>query len=158
LLEGIDQVAQDTKYSGNSLLSGVINLTFQVGSGNVAAEDRITISTSSGLLSSNLGLSTLSLNSIASAQSALTSLDNALVSVNLVVGEIGMAASRIEFASGNLAAVIENFDASHSTIRDADMALEMTTLTKNQILLQAGTAMLAQANLIPQSVLALLGQ
>jgi flagellin len=157
LLAEIDQIAMDTKYSGNSLLSGSINLTFQVGSGNVAAEDRISVSTSSGLLSNNLGLSTLNLSSIASAQSALTSLDAALVSVNLVVGEIGAAASRIEFASGNLAMVIENLDASHSTIRDADMAFEMTNLTRDQILLQAGTAMLSQANLIPQSVLSLLG-
>jgi len=157
LLAEIDQIASDTKYSGNSLLSGVINLTFQVGSGNVTAEDRITVTTSSGLLSSNLGLSALSLNSIASAQSALDALDAALVSVNLVVGEIGAAASRIEFASGNLAMVIENLDASHSTIRDADMAFEMVNLTRDQILLQAGTAMLTQANLIPQSVLALLG-
>ena len=157
LLAEIDQIATDTKYSGNSLLSGAINLTFQVGSGNVAAEDRISVTTSSGLLSANLGLSTLNLSSIASAQSALTSLDAALVSVNLVVGEIGAAASRIEFASGNLAMVIENLDASHSTIRDADMAFEMTNLTRDQILLQAGTAMLSQANLIPQSVLSLLG-
>jgi flagellin len=156
LMAEIDQIAQDTKYSGNSLLSGAINLTFQVGSGNTTAEDRITVTTSSGLLSSNLGLSTLSLNSVASAQSALTSLDAALVSVNLVVGEIGAAGSRLEFAAGNLAISIENLDASHSTIRDADMAYEMTNLTKNQILLQAGTSMLAQANLMPQSILALL--
>jgi len=158
LMSEIDQIAQDTKYSGNSLLSGAINLTFQVGSGNVTAEDRVTVTTSSGLLSGNLGLSTLSLSSVASAQSALTSLDAALVSVNLVVGEIGAAGSRLEFAAGNLAISIENLDASHSTIRDADMAYEMTNLTKNQILLQAGTSMLAQANLMPQSILALLGR
>jgi flagellin len=87
----------------------------------------------------------------------LTSIDAALVSVNLVTGEIGAAASRIEFSSGNLQIAIENLDASHSAIRDVDMAYEMTTLTKNQILLQAGTAMLAQANMLPQSVLTLLG-
>jgi flagellin len=156
LLSEIDQIANDTKYSGNALLSGAINITFQVGSGNVTVEDRITVTTSSGLLSSNLGLSSLSLNSVASAQGALDSLDAALVSVNLIVGEIGAASSRLEFSAGNLAISIENLDASHSTIRDADMAYEMTTLTKNQILLQAGTSMLAQANLLPQSVLSLL--
>jgi flagellin len=157
LLAEIDQIANDTKYSGNPLLSGAINLTFQVGSGNVSTEDRISINTSSGLLSSSLGLSTINLSSIASAQSALDALDAALASVNVVVGEIGAAASRIEFASGNLAIVIENLDSAHSTIRDADMAFEMTNLTRDQILLQAGTAMLSQANLIPQSVLSLLG-
>jgi flagellin len=157
LLAEIDQIANDTKYSGNPLLSAAIALTFQVGSGNVSTEDRISINTSSGLLSSSLGLSTINLSSIASAQSALDALDAALASVNVVVGEIGAAASRIEFASGNLAIVIENLDSAHSTIRDADMAFEMTNLTRDQILLQAGTAMLSQANLIPQSVLSLLG-
>lgn len=158
LLAEIDQLATDTKYAENSLLRGTINLTFQVGSGNVNAEDRINISTTSGLLSSNLELNSISLSTIASAQSALTSLDNALVSVNLVVGEIRAAASRLEFSAGNLPISIENLDASHSTIRDVDMAFEMTNLSKNQILLQAGTAMLAQANMVPQAVLALLGK
>jgi flagellin len=124
----------------------------------VGSEDRINVTTTAGLLSNQLGLGSLSLVSVASAQAALTSLDAALVSVNLVVGEIGAAASRLEFSAGNLAISIENLDASHSTIRDADMAYEMTNLTRDQILLQAGTAMLSQANLMPQSVLALLGK
>jgi flagellin len=158
LLAEIDRIAMDTKYAGNSLLSGAVNLTFQVGSGNLTAEDRISINTTAGLLSSNLGLNTINLSSVASAQAALTAIDAALVSVNLVIGEFGAAASRLEFSSGNLAISIENMEASHSTIRDVDMAFEMTNLTKEQILLQAGTAMLAQANLIPQTVLALLGQ
>ena len=157
LLAEIDQIANDTKYSGVALLNAAINMTFQVGSGATAAEDRINVTTTAGLLSSSLGLNSLSLTSVSSAQTALTSIDNALASVNLVTGEIGAAASRIEFSAGNLQIAIENLDASHSAIRDVDMALEMTTLTKNQILLQAGTAMLAQANMLPQSVLSLLG-
>jgi flagellin len=157
LLAEIDQIANDTKYSGVPLLNAAINMTFQVGSGATAAEDRINVTTTAGLLSNALGLSSLSLTSVSGAQSALTSIDSALVSVNLVTGEIGAAASRIEFSAGNLQIAIENVDASHSAIRDVDMAFEMTTLTKNQILLQAGTAMLAQANMLPQSVLSLLG-
>jgi len=157
LLAEIDQIANDTKYSGVALLNGAINMTFQVGSGATAAEDRINVTTTAGLLSNALGLNSLSLTSVANAQSALTSIDNALLTVNLVTGEIGAASSRIEFSAGNLQIAIENMDASHSAIRDVDMAFEMTTLTKNQILLQAGTAMLAQANMIPQSVLSLLG-
>jgi flagellin len=157
LLAEIDQIANDTKYSDRALLNAAINLTFQVGSGNVATEDRINVSTTGGLLSTSLGLSSLNLTSVASAQGALTSIDAALVSVNFITGEIGAAASRIEFSAGNLQIAIENMDASHSVIRDVDMAYEMTTLTKNQILLQAGTAMLAQANLLPQTVLSLLG-
>jgi flagellin len=157
LLAEIDQIANDTKYSGVALLNGAINMTFQVGSGATAAEDRINVTTTAGLLSNALGLNSLSLTSISSAQTALTSIDNALLTVNLVTGEIGAASSRMEFSAGNLQIAIENLDASHSAIRDVDMALEMTTLTKNQILMQAGTAMLAQANTLPQSVLSLLG-
>lgn len=158
LLLEIDQIAQDTKYSGTALLSSALNMTFQVGSGNVAGEDRITVTTTAGLLSNSLALNSISLTTAAGAQSALASIDSALTSVNVITGEIGAAASRLEFSAGNLSIAIENMDASHSTIRDVDMASEMTTLTKNQILLQAGTAMLAQANSLPQSVLALLGR
>ncbi len=157
LLSEIDQIAADTKYNDTTLLSGTINLTFQVGSGNTAAEDQINVTTTSGLTSSNLGLSSISLSSVSNAQSALTSIDSALTSVNVITGEIGAAASRMDFASGNLAISVENLDASQSVIRDVDMALEVTNLTKNQILMQAGTAMLAQANMAPQNVLSLIG-
>ena len=160
LLAEIDQIALDTKYSGVSLLAAGISMTFQVGSGATAAEDRVSVTTTAGLLSSSLGsggLASMSLTTVTGAQTALTSIDNALLSVNLVTGDIGAAASRIEFSAGNLQVAIENLDASHSAIRDVDMAFEITTMTKNQILLQAGTAMLAQANMLLQSVLFLLG-
>jgi len=158
LLSEIDRIANDTKYGTTSLISGSINFTFQIGSSNTAAQDQINVTTSTALLTSNLGLNSLSLTSLASAQAALASIDNSVTSVNIVQGEIGAAQSRLEFASVNLAISIENIAASESTIRDVDMAFEMTNFTRNQILLQAGTAMLAQANMIPQNVLALLGK
>jgi len=158
LISEIDRIANDTKYSGTSLLSGSLSLTFQIGSGNTSTEDRITVTTSDGLLSSDLGLDSLSLSSIASAQAAISSIDSALTSVNTILGEIGAAQSRFEYASANLAVSVENLSASESTIRDVDMAFEMVNFTRNQILMQAGTAMLAQANLLPQNVLALLGR
>jgi flagellin len=158
LISEIDRIANDTKYGTTSLISGNINLTFQIGSSNTTTQDMINITTSSNLLASSLGLNSISLTSLASAESALSSIDNSLTSVNVVQGEIGAAQSRLEFASANLAISIENIAASESTIRDVDMAYEMTNLTKNQILLQAGTAMLAQANQIPQTVLSLLGR
>ncbi|MGB9697809.1 MAG: flagellin [Thermodesulfobacteriota bacterium] len=157
LISEIDRIANDTKYSGTAMLNAAISFNFQVGSGNTATEDRIAVSTSDGLLSNDLGLNSLSLSSLASAQEALTSIDNALTSVNTILGEIGAAQSRLEFAAANLAITIENIAATESTIRDVDMAFEVVNFTKNQILLQAGTAMLAQANMAPQSVLALLG-
>jgi len=157
LLSEIDRIAKDTKYGVTSLISGTVNLTFQIGSGNTAAEDQINVTTSSGLLSSNLGLNSISMNTLASAQAALNSIDNSLTSVSIVLGDIGAAQSRLEIASANLANSVENLAASESTIRDVDMAFEMVSFTKNQILLQAGTAMLAQANMAPQNILSLIG-
>ena len=160
LLAEIDRIANDTKYGVTNLLSSGtgINLTFQIGSGNTATEDQINVTTSGALLSTNLGLSTINLTSLASAQAALTNIDNSVTSVNVIQGEIGAAQSRLEFAAINLSISIENIAASESTIRDVDMAFEMVNFTRNQILMQAGTSMLAQANMIPQNILALLGQ
>ena len=70
---------------------------------------------------------------------------------------IGSVQNRMGFAAANIATSIENLTAAESVIRDADLAFETVAFTKNQILLQAGTAMLAQANATPQSVLSLLG-
>jgi len=160
LLSEIDRIANDAKYGTTSLISGTINLTFQIGSGNTSTEDQINITTTSAMLASNLGaaggLSALSMTTLASAQAALTSIDNALTSINVVQGDIGAAQSRFEFAGANLAISIENIAASESVIRDVDMAYEMVSFTRNQILIQAGTAMLAQANMVPQNVLSLL--
>jgi flagellin len=160
LLAEIDRIANDTKYGVTNLLNATagINLTFQIGSGNIAAEDQINVTTSGALLQTNLGLSTINLTSLVSAQSALTFIDNSVTSVNVIQGEIGAAQSRLEFAAINLSISIENIAASESTIRDVDMAFEMVNFTRNQILMQAGTSMLAQANMIPQNILALLGQ
>jgi len=157
LLSEIDRIANDTQYGGTALLTGTVNLTFQIGNANDSALDQITVNLSQGLTTANLGLNSVDLSSLASAQSAITDINSSLTSVNIALGQIGAAQSRLEFASANLAVTIENIAASESTIRDVDMAFEMVNFTKNQILLQAGTAMLAQANMAPQSILALLG-
>jgi flagellin len=70
-------------------------------------------------------------------------------------GEVGTYQNRFAYAASNLAITVENMTATDSVIRDVDMALEMTNFTKNQILVQAGTSMLAQANMAPQQVLSL---
>ncbi len=157
LLTEIDRIANDTRYGNTAMISTATSFTFQIGSGNTEAEDRITVSTTRGLLSSDLGLNTFRVDTIGDAQNGILALDTALKTVNEIAGQIGAAQSRLEFASANLAISIENIAASESTIRDVDMAFEMVNFTKNQILLQAGTAMLAQANMAPQSILALLG-
>jgi flagellin len=117
---------------------------------------QITISGSAlDLRSSTLTIAT-DPTTLANAQAALSEIDVALTQVNVAVGVIGSLQSRIDTATENVRTTMQNFAAAESTIRDLDMAEEMTAFTKNQILVQAGTAMLAQANQAGQSVLQLL--
>ena len=89
-------------------------------------------------------------------QSAITKVDTALTTVNTALGTIGAAQNRINYAMGNAQTTAANFTAAQSTIKDVDMAQEMTTFSSNQILAQAGEAMLAQANQSKQSVIQLI--
>ena len=82
--------------------------------------------------------------------------DSAIDKVASYLGDIGAAQNRIEYATSNVKTAIQNFTAAESVIRDVDMAEEMSNFSKNQILQQAGTAMLAQANQLGQGVLTLL--
>ena len=129
--------------------------TFQIGSEN-HADSQIAIAIG-GVSTTVLGLSDLDLSSTSGAQAALTSIDSAISTLAGSRGDIGASMNRLSYASANLSTMIENVQAAESVIRDVDMANEMTDFTKNQILLQAGTAMLAQANMAPQQVLALFG-
>ena len=131
------------------------NSTFQVGADN-DAYNRIDVSLGDVSITA-LGLTADQLDDATEAQDFLTTIDAAISTLTTERGNIGAAQNRLGYAAANLAATIENFTASEAIIRDVDMAAEMTTFTKNQILLQAGTAMLAQANLAPQQVLALFG-
>lgn len=105
---------------------------------------------------SDTGASAVKVDSKAGALAALTALDTAMETVNSTLGTIGATQNRIEFAQTNLKTTIQNFSAAESVIRDLDMAEEMTKFSKNNILAQAGTAMLAQANQSAQGVLQLL--
>ena len=102
-----------------------------------------------------LGLSMDQLTTAANAQAMLTTIDSAISALGDVRGGIGASMNRLSYAAANLATTIENTQAAESVIRDVDMADEMTTFTKNQILQQAGTAMLSQANQAPQLILSL---
>ena len=131
--------------------------TFQIGSENTA-DDRVTISISSVAATAlDTGLTADFLSTSAKAQQALTDVNDAISQLATQRGNIGANQNRMGYAIANLATTIENVQAAESVIRDVDMASEMTYFTKNQILLQAGTAMLAQANMAPQQVLALFG-
>ena len=126
---------------------------FQVGAKNTV-NDRIGILLS-GATSSDLSLTTGQLASASLAQTFLTTVDSAISTLNSRRGDVGAAQNRLMYASSVLMTTIENTTAAESVIRDVDMASEMTSFTKNQILMQAGTSMLAQANMSPQLVLSL---
>lgn len=112
--------------------------------------------TPSGFSASGLGVSGASLDTVAHAQSAITALDNAIKGVSTARATIGAVQNRFEKTIDNLNTAIQNITASNSAIRDTDMAAEMTKFTKNQVLAQAGTSMLAQANSSTQNILTLL--
>jgi len=143
---GSDGVLEATD-SGNS--------TFQVGAEN-QADNRITVSLGDAT-AATLGLTTGQLANASLAQAFLTKIDTAIDTLNDRRGDIGAAQNRLAYSAANLSVTIENVTASESIIRDVDMAGEMVTFTKSQILMQAGTAMLAQANMAPQSILSLFG-
>jgi len=156
LIDEIDRIVDDTEYQDTApLLDGTFSGSFQVGSGGAAA-DQLAISISA-LDSSGLGLASSSVSSHANAVTALGTIDDAIDTLADVLGNIGASMNRLDYTYSNLQVQIENFSASESVIRDVDMASEMVNFTKNQILLQAGTAMLAQANMSTQVVLSLFG-
>jgi flagellin len=121
---------------------------------NVGAADYDTIEPSLG---NTILVSGLSVASASGAESALTVLDQAIVQVGINRANLGAIENRLDHTISNLANVVENTEAAKSRIQDADFALESAQLARAQILQQAGTAMLAQANAAPQNVLSLLG-
>ncbi|MDX2193357.1 MAG: flagellin [Gemmatimonadales bacterium] len=139
--------------SGSSTGSGS-GLTILVGAtGNPSGVDRISLNLA-GL--NSITVNSNGLNTLGGAQTEMAAVDTLLDTVNSFIGDLGALQSRIDFASQNTAITLQNTQAAESTIRDADMAQEMTSFTRNQILAQAGTAMLAQANQSSQNVLSLL--
>jgi flagellin len=105
---------------------------------------------------SSLGISTASISSASFAASAIATLDTALNSINSQRATIGAGINQMTYAADNMSNISANVTASRSTIMDTDYATASTNLAKNQIIQQAATAMLAQANQQPQSVLSLL--
>ena len=130
--------------------------TFQVGADNKAS-DRIEVNIRD-MRSSGAFLNTggLSLSSLPSAQTAISAIDLAIGNVSQTRGDLGAYQNRLGFSLRNAENSIENNQASESSIRDADIAEEVSGFTTAQILVQSGTSILAQANVLPQSALTLL--
>ena len=133
-------------------VGGSGDLTFQVGA---QAADTITVNVDD-ITTASLGTAGTDISTATGAVTAGDAIDQAINQVNSGRSELGAAMSRLEFSGANLATSIENLDAARSTLLDVDMATEMTKFTSNNVLTQAGVAMLAQANQMPQAMLQLL--
>jgi flagellin len=155
----IDRIASATVFGSKNLLDGSVSggFTFHVGyNGSSYNQLNVSISAmSSGAL--NLTSSTVVASITGSnASAALASIDAAIKTVTTQRSNLGAYQNRLESTISNLGVSVENLSASQSRIRDTDMAEEMTNFSKLQILQQAGTAMLAQSNQLPNGVLSLL--
>jgi flagellin len=150
----IDRIASSTKYGSNNLLDGTGSFTFLVGADGSAA-NLVGFSVSS-VDRNALGINAVSTDVASGLTDAISTIDAAISTVSAIRGSLGAYQNRFEHTVANLGVAIENLSASESRIRDTDMAQEMVSFTRSQILVQAGTAMLGQANQAPQSVLQLL--
>jgi len=147
-----DSLAAD---AGTIIANAATASNFQVGSTS-SDNDRIGLLIGSVVSTDmNSGLVKDKLDDATEAQALLDVVNSAISYLSGERGKLGAAQNRLGYASANLATTVENYSAADSVIRDVDMASEMTSFTKNQILLQAGTAMLSQANQAPQMVLSL---
>jgi flagellin len=168
LNQELDRIASTTSFGGQHLLGVGISGqnayqgTFQVGA-NTSSADQIQVDLSTaafgsvsvaGFDSTGLGVATLDL--VSGAASAIDALDTAIKGISTARSTLGAYQNRFEHTINNLNVAVENLSASESRIRDTDMASEMVSFTRSQILTQAGTSMLAQANQAPQNVLSLL--
>jgi flagellin len=151
LASELDDIAGKTTFNGTALLDGTYSGTFQVG-----AQAGETLTVAVGTAMSSTGLSVTGLDLTTGASASITAVDAAITLVSDTRAALGASQNRLEHKINNLNVTVENLNASESRIRDTDMAQEMVSFTRSQILSQAGTAMLAQANQAPQSVLKLL--
>ena len=162
----IDRIANTTEFNGQALVDGSLassvnaadHIFIQVGINN-NADSRIDLNEQVNLkaiTASSLGISDLSLTTAGAALTTLDQMNASIAAVTQGRGKVGAVQNRLVRTISNLSITIENLQAAESAIRDADIAEEVALLTRNQILVQASTAMVGQANLIPQSVLQLL--
>ena len=156
LLNEIDRIAKSTAFNGVYLLDGSAStLSFQVGTGTTPGVDTISVPTAN-VLSSTLGLSTLSIGSTGAPTTAILKIDDAINAVSGIRGSFGAVQNRLSTTVANLRIQSENLSAAESRIRDVDVAEETAELTRNSILQQTAISILAQANVQPQSALQLL--
>ena len=162
----LDRISATTEFNGQNLIDGSLassvtsadQILIQIGldsreDSRINLNERLDLKASTSAV---LGIGDLSMTGAAQALTALDAMDSAINTVSSARGKVGAVQNRLVRAISNLEIAIENVTAAESRIRDADIAEEVALLTRNQILVQASTAMVGQANLIPQSVLQLL--
>lgn len=162
LNDEIDRIIKNTEFNDKKILQGsVSNTVFQVGAGT-AGDNQISVAITS-LASAGTQLASLAAKTISGTISAsgvrsvIDIIDKAIAEIDSKRADLGAIQNRFSATIDNLANAIENQSAARSRILDADFAVETANLSRSQILQQAGTSMLAQANQAPQSVLGLLG-
>jgi len=163
----LDRITATTEFNGAKLINGNLassvsstyHTLIQIGLDN-SANSRIDLNTQVNLDSidsTQLEIHNLSVTASSEALTALDKINEAIASITASRGKVGAVQNRLTRSIANLSVSVENLTAAESSIRDADIAEEVAELTRNQILVQTATAMVGQANLIPQSVLQLLG-
>jgi flagellin len=163
----INRISATTEFNGQKLIDGSLESTvaaanqiqIQIGLDSTS-NSRINLNTEVNLAAvttSSLGLDVLAVSTAGAALTALDSINAAIASVTAARGSVGAVQNRLVRSISSQAITVENLQAAESAIRDADIAEEVAQLTRNQILVQTATAAVGQANLIPQSVLQLLG-
>ena len=150
----IDRIANNTDFNGIKPIDSASNgnMTFQIGP---SSAETIEVEYSN-MTASAIGVGSISLTSLSSANAAIDTINDAIDKVSSHRAHLGAAQNRLEHTVNNLKVTSENITSAESRIRDTDMADEITAFTKNNILLQASQSMLAQSNSVPQSILSLL--
>jgi flagellin len=166
LVDEINRIASHAQFNGMNMLTGAFTedspriMQFQIGA-NMDQNERVYIGTMTaealGIQGTQGATETISISTPEQANRTIGVLDSALKVVSKQRADLGAYQNRFEMAQMGIATAAENLQAAESRIRDADMASQMVDYVRNQILVQSGSAMLAQANTQPQSVLQLLG-
>ncbi|MEW6181615.1 MAG: flagellin [Bacillota bacterium] len=154
LINEVNRIGANTEFNTQKILDGTLDSKLIHIGANSGQNLSITIAT---MKAGALGVSGLNVSAQGSANHAITLVQSAINKVSTERAKLGAVQNRLEHTIANLGVASENLTAAESRVRDVDMAQEMMLFTKNQILVQAGTVMLAQANMAPQSVLKLLG-
>ena len=155
LTNEIDREIKSVAFNNKNLLNGAGTVTFQVGANGT---DTLGVNFGASSLESAMGGTSWGTGTVFSVSSSatLSNIDAAITAVSAQAATLGAAQNRLQYTADAISATEQNLSSSNSRIKDVDMASEMTTLTQQQVLQQAGTAMLAQANSQPQMILKLI--